>query len=317
MTKKAEACAATEGAQAPAAVAGGIPEFYANSLDFTWKRHDTFARLEGGVLSRVIDREFPAESARVADVGGGNGRWAYALADRGHQVWLSDITPELIVDAERRRSGHCALADMRCLDARALPYADGFFDACLCLGPLYGLRDRRDRIAVLTEIGRVLRPGGVALLQYFNRVSGLRSLLTYEPVTAGIFDWQSFLRTGLFADSHIPDLFRLHAWLTEEEVIKEIGESGLALDYVQGMDGPAPGSGQDHLCEAPAAIAEQWVEIAMVVGSGREGRETCDHLLAVTRKSARAGPERAIPAADRPSAQAPPFPARNRTTCHG
>jgi ubiquinone/menaquinone biosynthesis C-methylase UbiE len=264
----------------------GIPEFYAGSQEITWKRHDTFARLEGGVLDRLIEREFPSPPARVADVGGGNGRSAYKLADRGYSVWLSDLTPALVADAETRGTGRTGLADIQCADARALPYQENFFDACLCLGPLYGVRDGADRIAVLRELDRVLRPGGVALLQYFNRVSGLRSLLTYEPVTAGVFSWRSFLETGIFTDSHIPDLFRLHAWLTEEEVITEIGRSGLVLDYIQGMDGPAPGSGQDNLCEAPDSIVAQWIDIAMEVGSTRGRRETCDHLLAVVSKAA-------------------------------
>jgi len=257
--------------------------FYAESANFTWLRHEVHARVEGTVLDRVLTRHLPPAPAAIADVGGGNGRWAYRLSGRGYQVWLSDVTPELIFDAGQRATDQPRLMDCRTADARQLPYADGSMDACLLLGPLYGLLRREDRIDALRETVRVLRPGGVAFLQSFTRLGGLRSLLTYAPVQADLFDWSSYLDTGRFTDEHLPDLYRSHAWLTEGELLEEIRTAGLTLEWLTGMDGPAPGTGQDHLAEAPIQFVEQWADIAMQVGSSPAGRATADHLLAVAR----------------------------------
>ncbi len=49
-------------------------------------------------------------------------------------------------------------------DVRDLNFADGYFDAVIALQPLHELAEADETTDVLTEIHRVLRPGGVAIL---------------------------------------------------------------------------------------------------------------------------------------------------------
>lgn len=56
-------------------------------------------------------------------------------------------------------------------DARHLDLAAASVDAALLLGPLYHLYALEDRIASLTELHRVLRPGGVAFAAAISRWS--------------------------------------------------------------------------------------------------------------------------------------------------
>lgn len=64
--------------------------------------------MERELTLRTIRHWLPAPGAasqRIADVGGGPGKLAFALADEGHDVDLVDLTPALIAlaEAEQKR----------------------------------------------------------------------------------------------------------------------------------------------------------------------------------------------------------------------
>src|SRR6185295_12298958 len=59
-----------------------------------------------------------------------------------------------------------ALADARLLETDTYPFAEACFDACVSN---YVLEHVEDPIAHLSEVGRVLRPGGIYLFRTPNR----------------------------------------------------------------------------------------------------------------------------------------------------
>lgn len=95
---------------------------------------------------------------RILDLPCGTLRHARALAARGFDVTGVDLQQQLLCgDAPVPR----AVADMR-----RLPLADGAFDLVLNLWNSFGyFLDEAEEIAALTEFRRVLRPGGLVLLQ--------------------------------------------------------------------------------------------------------------------------------------------------------
>jgi arsenite methyltransferase len=50
--------------------------------------------------------------------------------------------------------------ELRDADARSLPFADGSFDVVLSSWALHNIYDRTERLKAVTEICRVLKPGG-------------------------------------------------------------------------------------------------------------------------------------------------------------
>jgi ubiquinone/menaquinone biosynthesis C-methylase UbiE len=119
----------------------------------------------------------------VLDVGCGHGRHARPLALTGHSVAGIDLSRNLLAIGKKTTSSAPEFRSIEWLggDATALPFADGTFDAALCIAVLHHLPSREDRGLAVAEIRRVLRPGGEAFLSvwalddpYLEKVLGGR-----------------------------------------------------------------------------------------------------------------------------------------------
>jgi 2-polyprenyl-6-hydroxyphenyl methylase/3-demethylubiquinone-9 3-methyltransferase len=99
-----------------------------------------------------------AGGERVLDVGCGEGAFAAALVDAGASVIGIDVADEPL---RRARAQHPALELRRVDGEEAWPFEDSSFDA------VWGgevIEHVADTAAWLSEVGRVLRPGGRLLL---------------------------------------------------------------------------------------------------------------------------------------------------------
>ncbi len=100
--------------------------------------------------------------ARVLELGVGTGRIALPTAAAGCEVFGIDLSSHMLaalaqrIGDEQLNRIHLAQADIK-----ALPFADAVFDGALAVHVLHLVADWA---GVLTEINRVLRPGGTLVL---------------------------------------------------------------------------------------------------------------------------------------------------------
>ncbi|NEB74021.1 class I SAM-dependent methyltransferase, partial [Streptomyces sp. SID14478] len=127
----------------------------------------------------LLDAAQVAEGVRHLDVGCGTGTVAEAARARGAQVTAVDAEPDM-VEATRARVPE-ARTERAVLPH--LPYPDGEFD---CVTANFVLNHVGDPIAALTELRRVLRPGGrVAVTLWRNPNAAGQSLLGRAVEAAG------------------------------------------------------------------------------------------------------------------------------------
>jgi SAM-dependent methyltransferase len=119
--------------------------------------------LEAGVIARLL-RLGPRE--RVLDLACGQGRHARALAGRvGRLVGLDRSRAYLRIAASGAGAPAAPLVQG---DLRALPFADGAFDALYSWYASLFMYDEPGNAAALAELARVLRRGGRALVHHAN-----------------------------------------------------------------------------------------------------------------------------------------------------
>jgi ubiquinone/menaquinone biosynthesis C-methylase UbiE len=204
-------------------------------------------RLSGGLAElelvrtqEILRRHLPAAPALVLDVGGGTGVHADWLLEDGHVVTLVDVTPRHVHQALNRLGDRGLTAEVG--DARQLSFSDDSFDVVLVLGPLYHLHEQADRIRVLEEARRVVRPGGVVAVAAISRFASLFDGLVREF----LFDpeFREIVRRDFTEGRHTNPENRSH-WFTTaffhrpEQLAEEIARPGLSLVDLVGVEGLA------------------------------------------------------------------------------
>jgi len=117
---------------------------------------------------------------RALDVATGTGLVAAELLARGHDVTGVDQSTEMLTVAKRRLGRRVALVEASADD---LPFEDASFDH---LTVTYLLRYVPEPGATVTELARVVRPGGVLASLEFGVPDGLARPL-----------WEIYVRAGL------------------------------------------------------------------------------------------------------------------------
>lgn len=151
--------------------------------------------LEYRTATRYLDRYLP-QPAAVLDNCAGTGIYAFYLAGRGHRVTAGDLVARNVEVMQRQNAaGEHALENIYEGDALAMPqFADGSFDAVLCMGALYHLHTEEQRLLALREALRVLRPGGLLFASYMNRYGVILNNL--QPDLGNRDDMLRFAATG-------------------------------------------------------------------------------------------------------------------------
>ena len=145
----------------PVLIAGGVdaaePSFRADRLArlaAIEKEHFWFGP-RFVLVERLLDRYPPAPGALVLDLGCGTGAVLEPLRRRGYRPLGLDVRPEGLASVRARDPDAWVVQ----AEADHLPLRDGSVDAVLALDVLEHVDDR----AVLAEVARVLRPGGLLI----------------------------------------------------------------------------------------------------------------------------------------------------------
>ena len=198
-------------------------------------------RLEYARTREIIQRYLSPQPSVILDVGGGPGAYSLWLAGMGHTVHLIDMVPRHIeIARERSRAARTPLASVEIGEARSLPYADGYADIVLLMGPLYHLVEREERLDALRENGRVLKRGGrmlcAAISRYASLLDGFRTHLFDDPEYEKIVDRD--LQDGQHRNPEGKDFFTTAYLYRPTDLREEITGAGLVCEKVVGVEGP-------------------------------------------------------------------------------
>lgn len=213
---------------------------------------DSFAnRAEDGTYNAYVDRpamlDLIGEVAgqRILDAGCGPGLHAAALVERGASVVGLEGSATLVEHA-RARLGDSAEVHQHDLNLPMDTIADGSFDGVVCALVLHHLRDRA---GFLSEVFRVLRPGGWFVLSTSHPTSDWRhfedSYFSQDWVDLDLRDGKHTIRYQRMTLENIFDEL-LAAGFTVEKLVEP-----RPIEALRDVDPIA----YDRLSQAPSFIA--------------------------------------------------------------
>jgi SAM-dependent methyltransferase len=163
----------------------------------------------------------------------------FALSERGARILGIDVSPLVVAAAERIAATRGVDAHFEAADVRRLPFATGSIDAVVSTSTLDHLETLEDHRAAVSELRRVIAPGGTLVLTLDNT----------ENVTYGLLRVAAALGTVPFPlgrSAAMPDLERL------------VEEAGFEV------------SGREYLVPAPRVITTALLRCARLL-PGRAG----------------------------------------------
>jgi len=165
------------------------------------------------------------------DIGCGNGRHAGPLAAETERVVAVDLSRALLMEARERLSDRDSPGADRAgtdggvvlvqADAAAMPLARGVVNIALYVAAVHHLPDRERRVGSLSELGRVLSPGGRALVSAWSTAHDRFDV----SAEAGGFD--TTVDWTLPGGETVPRFYHIYA---PDEFERDLRSAGLAVE---------------------------------------------------------------------------------------
>jgi SAM-dependent methyltransferase len=150
----------------------------------TMSLQEQFGHIDIYVFDQIL-RGNIGPGMRVLDAGCGYGRNLVHLLREGCEVFAVDADAEG-VEHVRRLSAALATGlppeNFRVAPIEQMPFPDGFVDVVICSAVLHFARDDEHFLAMLKELWRVLKPGGLLFCRLGSRIG-----MDFEPVRGHIF----------------------------------------------------------------------------------------------------------------------------------
>ena len=145
---------------------------------------EQFGQIDIYVFDQIL-RGNIAPDMRVLDAGCGYGRNLVYLLREGCDVFALDASQDGVAHVRalaRELAPHLPPENFRVGAIEAMGYPDAFADVVICNSVLHFARDEQHFLAMVSELWRVLRPGGLLFCRLGSRIG-----MDFEPVRKNIY----------------------------------------------------------------------------------------------------------------------------------
>ena len=180
-------------------------------------------------------RAYVPQGGKILDVGAGTGVYSIALAMDGYDIHAIELVEHNIEIFKAKLQAGGATFPVEQGNALDLSrFADESFDAVLLLGPLYHVYTKEDKLTILREAKRVLKPDGHLFVAYCMN----EAVVILDGFKDDGSNMMNYLRNGMFTEdyhciSQPADLFEM---VRLEEIDELNREAGLHREKIIASD---------------------------------------------------------------------------------
>lgn len=255
---------------------------YDSSVDTEWNRL-TRHYVEFEINKRFMDRYIHAGD-KVLDIGGGPGRYAMHLAQKGCHVTLMDLSLGNVEFAKAKAVEKDILLDVVPGDAR---FADtlvaGPFDAVLLMGPLYHLPEEKDRVMAVKAALNLLKPGGFFYAAFISSYAPVWDYLARYPHLVTQESEQKFFALMEQDIGYSGHSFTQTHFIRPSDVLPFMSAFPLDKLHLLGSESILALREQE-LSAQPPEVIKAWIDFAEKVCEREEFMNMAEHFLYVGKK---------------------------------
>ncbi|KAL7900259.1 S-adenosyl-L-methionine-dependent methyltransferase [Trichoderma sp. TUCIM 5745] len=207
------------------------------------------------VTLRTISEALPPAPRRIADVGGGPGKYAFALADEGYLVDLVDLSPGLIQLAQVEQD-----------------------------------KQESERVEAVANAARLAAPNGLLFVAFVSVAAHLRDIAMREPerLVAEKEFYAKYLQDGRY-EKLKPGVGNVHSFHTQVGDVKSFFADNFAgtleLVELRSQEGILGGNLDAALSKSQPQVLQAWADLMYEkYSTGEEHLGCADHLIAVLKK---------------------------------
>lgn len=180
-----------------------VKNYYKNFNEKDRLVNDNSGKLEYEMTMKILTEHLP-KNAKILDLGGAAGVYTFPLSNLGYEMYLADLSVDLINEAKAVKETGKYENVKSCDIVNAINlgiYEDDQFDVVLLFGPLYHLLDEEERKSCLSEICRVLKKGGLVFASFIPYLSGSVAIIDRyfrHPNQVNINNLREVFKSGKF-----------------------------------------------------------------------------------------------------------------------
>jgi 2-polyprenyl-3-methyl-5-hydroxy-6-metoxy-1,4-benzoquinol methylase len=242
-------------------------------------------RFEFRIATNFMERYIkPGES--VLDIGGGTGRYAVWLAQKGCDVTLLDLSEQSIEFARKKAAEYgvnfkTVVGDARYISANAKLAKK--YDHVLIMGPLYHLVDESDRVAALRGAISHLKNGGKLFASFISLIGGFVFMLRECPELVTLPAEKPFISALMSGQSIGGDGFTRAFYAYPDSILpfmKQFPLKKLRLFGQEGVSAPF----LNRIATLPQPAVDELFKISLAVCEKEEFLSWSEHLMYIGEK---------------------------------
>lgn len=180
-----------------------IKDYYKHFNEKERLINDNSGKLEYEMTIKIL-KEYLPKNAKILDLGGASGAYTFPLASMGYEMYLADLSENLINEAKELKEQGKYENVKSCEVVNAIDlsiYEDNKFDVVLMFGPLYHLLEEKERNSCISEVRRVLKKGGLVFASFIPYLSGSIAVVDRyfrHPEQVNIDNLKEVFKSGKF-----------------------------------------------------------------------------------------------------------------------